>query len=51
MRGCQLDAEKMLHKINRVASENQRLYSVNQERIEENMLLAIDQPHLQAVRE
>jgi hypothetical protein len=34
-----------------MASENQRFYSVNQELIEENELLAIDHQHVQAVHE
>jgi hypothetical protein len=41
----------MRHKIDRMASENQRLCSVNQELIEENELVAIDRQHLQAVHE
>jgi histidyl-tRNA synthetase len=43
--------DEMRHKIDRMASENQRLYSVNQSLIEETKLLAIDHQHLWTVHE
>jgi hypothetical protein len=44
-------AEEMWPKIDCMAFENQRLYSVDQELIEETKLLTIDRQHLQAVHE
>jgi hypothetical protein len=51
MRSWQSDADKPQGKIDRMASENERRYLVNQQLMEANKELAVDRQHLQAVQE
>jgi chromosome segregation ATPase len=51
MRSWQSDAHNLQRKIDRIAFENERLYSVNQQLMEANELLLIDPQNLQVVQE